>query len=229
MPRFKAFASDSEDEGSSSSRSVSPEIPTRDFPPAKPAPAAVAQRPPPITSQSSSSASEEEEESEEEDSGDVYEPSEMDEDETTTEEEELRQTEPKTWAKQLDLEPARVHVMQSSLFRTSESTKPAQERPSGFLKQPRPLQSRQDLQSTTNRASFTQPRAQPPARKYVRVSGSESKTFGRESVYLDSGLSMGRSFRVGWGPGNQLVHVGKLQSRNSSSSCVLSFHLLNPG
>ena len=222
MPRFKAFASsDSEDEGSASSSS-SPEVPARELPVAKSVPLAVATRPQADATQSESESPEstEEEESEEDDSEDMGAASDMEEDELTPDED-VRQPEPKSWAKQLDLEPHRVNVMQSSLFRTSEISKPIQEKSNAFLKQSRPAEMRHDLRPSSNRTSFTQPRAQPPARKYVRVSGTESKTKGKESVYLDAGLSMGRSFRVGWGPGNKLVHVGQLQSRSSSSPSVL--------
>lgn len=39
---------------------------------------------------------------------------------------------------------------------------------------------------------------------------------GHEASYVDSGLSMGRSFRVGWGPGGTLAHSGSLSGPRSS-------------
>lgn len=231
MPRFKAFASsDSEDEGSASSSS-SPDLPHRDLPVPKAAFAPAVSRPQEVASQSESESpvsteKEDEDDSEEDDSEDLGGSSEMEEDELTPDDE-IRQHEPKSWAKQLDLEPHRVNVMQSSLFRDSEIRKPVHDKANTFLKQNRPADARHEPRPTTNRTSFTQPRARahPPARKYVRVSGSESKTKGKESVLIDAGLSMGRSFRVGWGPGNNLVHVGQLQGRSSSSESVVVLSL----
>ena len=33
---------------------------------------------------------------------------------------------------------------------------------------------------------------------------------GHDHVLVDAGLALGRSFRVGWGPGGVLVHPGSL-------------------
>lgn len=33
---------------------------------------------------------------------------------------------------------------------------------------------------------------------------------GNEDAIVDAGLSMGRSFRVGWGPGGTIVHLGSI-------------------
>lgn len=33
---------------------------------------------------------------------------------------------------------------------------------------------------------------------------------GNESAFVDAGLALGRSFRVGWGPSGKLVHLGEL-------------------
>ena len=48
-----------------------------------------------------------------------------------------------------------------------------------------------------------------PARKFQKI-GKESIADGRENIYKDAGLALGRSFRVGWGPRGQLVHVGAI-------------------
>ncbi|EJD03515.1 uncharacterized protein FOMMEDRAFT_83835 [Fomitiporia mediterranea MF3/22] len=124
--------------------------------------------------------------------------------------------EPIPWAKQLNLEPHRVHVMQTSLFRVPELSKPETKDSFSFLKHQRPSDVHKEPQ-TRNRTSFAQPRSKPPPRKYARISLSESVSAKRENMFLDAGLSMGRSFRVGWGPGNKLVHVGQLSSGASSS------------
>jgi nuclear pore complex protein Nup98-Nup96 len=49
-----------------------------------------------------------------------------------------------------------------------------------------------------------------PARKFTRVPPELSLTVGRDGNYHDLGLSMGRSFRVGWGPGGTIAHIGTL-------------------
>lgn len=49
-----------------------------------------------------------------------------------------------------------------------------------------------------------------PSRKYARVDTSDSSVKGTEGAMVDAGLSLGRSFRVGWGPGGTLVHSGRL-------------------
>ena len=48
-----------------------------------------------------------------------------------------------------------------------------------------------------------------PARKFHKI-GKESIVDGRENIHKDAGLALGRSFRVGWGPRGQLVHVGAI-------------------
>lgn len=56
-----------------------------------------------------------------------------------------------------------------------------------------------------------------PSRKYARVDIKSSIVNGTEGAYIDAGLSMGRSFRVGWAPGGQLVHLGSLCGPASTS------------
>ena len=51
-----------------------------------------------------------------------------------------------------------------------------------------------------------------PSRKYARVDQSDSAVNGSEGAVVDAGLAFGRSFRVGWGPGGTLVHLGALCS-----------------
>ena len=47
-----------------------------------------------------------------------------------------------------------------------------------------------------------------PTRKFTRVLGAQSVSTGHEGLYVDAGLAFGRSFRVSWGPGGQLAHIG---------------------
>ncbi|KAJ2988961.1 hypothetical protein NUW54_g8940 [Trametes sanguinea] len=63
---------------------------------------------------------------------------------------------------------------------------------------------------TPSRTRSTQPS------KYARVDSSASAFAGREGAYIDAGLALGRSFRVGWGPGGTLVHLGELCGPNTS-------------
>ncbi|KAJ3053912.1 hypothetical protein HK097_003102 [Rhizophlyctis rosea] len=62
----------------------------------------------------------------------------------------------------------------------------------------------------------------PSPKKYAKAGktvvetlpGSESVTFGKETSFVDAGLAMGRSFRVGWGPGGNFVLVGRSAGSN---------------
>ena len=56
-----------------------------------------------------------------------------------------------------------------------------------------------------------------PSRKYARVEVTSSVAEGSEGAFFDAGLSLGRSFRVGWGPGGHLVHLGSICGPNSTS------------
>ena len=91
------------------------------------------------------------------------------------------------------------------------------------LKHPRSPNLRAELKEIPPRTSFAQPRTHPPARKYVRVSSSASIAASHEGAFVDQGLSSGRSFRVGWGAGDRLVHVGELSSSSSSYVRVVTF------
>ncbi|KAI0642596.1 nuclear protein 96-domain-containing protein [Trametes meyenii] len=136
------------------------------------------------------------------------------------------------WARQIGVDPQKMHVMQTSLFRMPEEEKALR-----ALNQPQP---RKRLLLTSNlsrkhsrdsegeglradsrqRASFAhdiEPEPYRPSRKYARVDTSASAFAGREGAYIDAGLALGRSFRVGWGPGGTLVHLGDLCGPNSAS------------
>ena len=67
-------------------------------------------------------------------------------------------------------------------------------------------------------------------RKYSRVELPMSITCGKEGSIVDSGLMLGRSFRVSWGPKGQLVHFGQLYGStklpSSSHLAVSTFRAL---
>jgi nuclear pore complex protein Nup98-Nup96 len=63
------------------------------------------------------------------------------------------------------------------------------------------------------RASFGEIARPPKLRtpcKYAKVSLAKSSVVGHEGVTTDSGLALGRSFGVSWGPNGELVHIGKI-------------------
>ncbi|KAI5121845.1 hypothetical protein M0805_003278 [Coniferiporia weirii] len=215
MARFKAFASDSEDGSAASDTSLRS---SRRSPVSKPT------KPVRQSYASSSSSSSLSSESVEDDSEESEEDSIMDEEELrpSSDGEEEAPDEPAPWAQQLALEPHRVHVMQTSLFRVPEFAKAQQKEAIGFLKHRRPSDAHFEPKEVPPRASFAQPRPQPPARKYVRVASSASVAATHEGIYLDAGLSLGRSFRVGWGPADKLVHVGELSTTASPSQSANS-------
>lgn len=51
----------------------------------------------------------------------------------------------------------------------------------------------------------------------------ESKMFDRQFMLKDAALFMGRSFRVGWGPGGMLVHCGKTISETQKEGTYSSY------
>lgn len=70
------------------------------------------------------------------------------------------------------------------------------------------------------RASFAhdiEPPAYRPSRKYARVATSSSAFQGHDEAAVDAGLSFGRSFRVGWGPGGMIAHLGSLTGPSRKS------------
>src|SRR4051794_29391515 len=56
-----------------------------------------------------------------------------------------------------------------------------------------------------------------PIRKFARVENTDSVVRGNERSMVDAGLSLGRSFRVGWGPGGIIAHLGSLCSPFTTS------------
>ncbi|KAH9848377.1 nuclear protein 96-domain-containing protein [Lenzites betulinus] len=143
------------------------------------------------------------------------------------------------WAREIGVDPQKMHVMQTSLFRMPEEEKALK-----ALNQP---QSRRRLLLSSNltrkhsrdsegegfradsrqRASFAhdiEPEPYRPSRKYSRVESAASAFVGHEHSFIDAGLAYGRSFRVGWGPGGTLAHLGELcgLTGNSTSSANTS-------
>ncbi|KDQ58796.1 hypothetical protein JAAARDRAFT_34652 [Jaapia argillacea MUCL 33604] len=123
------------------------------------------------------------------------------------------------WAQKIGVDAQKMHVMQTSMFRMPEeaaalkalSVQPAIPKVV-FPTLPR-KHNRESEGGVRERTSFAQDLESVPfrpTRKYARVDISASVVAGSEGALLDAGLSMGRSFRVGWGPGGTLVHLGRL-------------------
>ncbi|KAI8976665.1 nuclear protein 96-domain-containing protein [Trametes punicea] len=129
------------------------------------------------------------------------------------------------WAREIGVDPQKMHVMQTSLFRMPEEEKalkalnePQARRrlllPSNLSRKHSRDSDGEGLRADSRqRASFAhdiEPEPYRPSRKYARVESSASAFVGNEHAYIDAGLALGRSFRVGWGPGGTLVHLGDL-------------------
>ncbi|KAF9055178.1 hypothetical protein BDZ89DRAFT_1055784 [Hymenopellis radicata] len=67
----------------------------------------------------------------------------------------------------------------------------------------------------------------PPSRKYARVSTTSSVFKGHDEVSVDAGLSFGRSFRVGWGPGGIIAHLGALTAPSNKSATSSNSSIIN--
>lgn len=225
MARFRAYDSESEDD-TQQSDSSKPHQPAHGPPPilSKPSPRRASYA---SSTASSSSLSPESIEDDAEDSeGDSI----MDEDELRPSPDRRHEVdendEPRPWPQQLDLEPHRVHVMQTSLFRVPELAKDTHKEPTPFLKHRRPTDTHVETK-TGPRTSFAAPRLNPPARKYARVAPAASMALGHENIYLDAGLGLGYSFRAGWGPKHTLGIVSGLGVSSSTYVFRLSATLLS--
>lgn len=130
-------------------------------------------------------------------------------------------------ARELGVDSQKVHVMQTALFRVPEEEaalrtvgQPTAEdrRRSRLLlglsrKHSRDSDGEGLRADPGQRVSFGQdiePIPVRPSRKYARVESSASAVTGNEGLFADAGLALGRSFRVGWGPGGKLIHLGAL-------------------
>ncbi|KAK7462816.1 hypothetical protein VKT23_007395 [Stygiomarasmius scandens] len=130
------------------------------------------------------------------------------------------------------IDAQRMHVMQTSLFRMPEEAAAlkAMNKPSrtSLRISDQPLNRKHSRDSdgdglrvdSKERASFAYDIELPshrPSRKYARVENSASVVKETEDALIDAGLTFGRSFRVGWGPGGTLVHAGTLTNPTGSS------------
>ncbi|KAL4262874.1 Nuclear pore complex protein NUP96 C-terminal domain-containing protein [Pleurotus pulmonarius] len=137
------------------------------------------------------------------------------------------------WAQQVGVDAQKMLVMQTSLFRMPEEAAALKEiekptRHWGLRVSPQGLNRKHSRDSegdglrveSRERASFADdidPVPHRPSRKYARVDITSSVSAGAEGAVIDAGLALGRSWRVGWGPGGTLVHLGKLCGPTSSS------------
>ncbi|KDR80187.1 hypothetical protein GALMADRAFT_61996 [Galerina marginata CBS 339.88] len=136
------------------------------------------------------------------------------------------------WAQHVGVDAQKMHVMQTSLFRMTEEE--AELKAMNDSSKAQKSNNRLDVHSKTQtinrkhsrdsdgdglrfdsreRASFAHDIGPPifrPSRKYTRLGITSSIANGNEGAYIDAGLAMGRSFRVGWGPAGQLVHLGSI-------------------
>ncbi|KAG2041250.1 nuclear protein 96-domain-containing protein [Suillus americanus] len=145
------------------------------------------------------------------------------------------------WARQVGVDAQKMHVMQTSLFRIPEEAvaiKAMNRATRPQFKLPLTVRRKHSRDSigdglrmdSQERASFAhdiEPPPYRPSRKYARVEISASTVAGCEDGLVDAGLAFGRSFRVGWGPGGTLVHLGRLcapssQIDTSANSSVIT-------
>ncbi|KAG8871969.1 hypothetical protein FRB97_008164, partial [Tulasnella sp. 331] len=124
------------------------------------------------------------------------------------------------WAARLGLDSQRMNVMQASFFHTAPE-RPASEEPrSAFMNQPQrgegpslegvvePMG--REHQPSTLRSTHTIPIPHPLIRDLQIGKYADSIAVNEESSFVDAGLSLARSFRVGWGPAGQLAFVGRI-------------------
>lgn len=159
------------------------------------------------------------------------------------------------WAQQLKLEPKRVQVMQASFFGQTTST-PVQQRSDNPLhvederdherilgtkdRQPqrRNVEPAFNQRSSTTKDSSTSQQAVPtpvldptpfrPYRTYARVPLPDSVTASTSSNQglADSGLALGRSYRVGWGSDGELITLNGVYDLRRTKSDVLKVEKL---
>ncbi|KAK7681366.1 hypothetical protein QCA50_015457 [Cerrena zonata] len=134
------------------------------------------------------------------------------------------------WAREIGVAPQRMHVMQSTLFRQPEEAAALRDVAQGPSHRRIPQLGRKHSRDSEGeglraesrpRTSFADDlelQAFRPTRKFARVDNSASAVKGTENTLVDAGLAVGRSFRVGWGPGGRVVHVGSLCSPSGSST-----------
>ncbi|THH28963.1 hypothetical protein EUX98_g5225 [Antrodiella citrinella] len=149
------------------------------------------------------------------------------------------------WARGAGVDPHRIHVMQSAFFRVPEEARAMREveehvkaRSVKKLALSNTLNRKHSRDSdgdglradSVQRRSFAhdmEPLPYRPSRKYARVGNAASAVSGNENALIDAGLTMGRSFRVGWGPGGTLAHLGHLCGPADSSSETANSSIVN--
>ncbi|OBZ67690.1 Nuclear pore complex protein Nup98-Nup96, partial [Grifola frondosa] len=126
------------------------------------------------------------------------------------------------WAREIGVEAQKMHVMQTSMFRMPEEdavlrtlNEPQSRGKDALLHRKHSRDSEGDgaRGESLQRTSFAddiERVSHRPSRKYARVVTSASAVNGNENAFVDAGLALGRSFRVGWGPGGTIVHLGDL-------------------
>ncbi|GAA5824402.1 hypothetical protein JCM3770_004589 [Rhodotorula araucariae] len=149
------------------------------------------------------------------------------------------------------IEPKRVAVMQASLFRQGDldDDAAARQRDDDDLRRAddRDKKRRAVQAGLASRAAPPAPTAStmPPAplpatdpapfrphRSFARTPLAQSVTNGREANLVDAGLALGRSFRVGWGKGGEVISLkgvypeARKQDGGSASLRVEKLHLL---
>ncbi|KAF8895957.1 nuclear protein 96-domain-containing protein [Mucidula mucida] len=155
----------------------------------------------------------------------------------------MPQREPSLPPQMAALDAQRIRVMQTSLFRMPEEA----ENMRAMMNMPeqralRVLQPHLNRKHSRDsdgdgmrvdareRASFAHdigPPAYRPSRKYARVSTTSSVFQGHDEVSVDAGLSFGRSFRVGWGPGGIIAHLGALTAPSTKSATSSNSSIIN--
>ncbi|KAG8851380.1 hypothetical protein FRB96_009215 [Tulasnella sp. 330] len=134
------------------------------------------------------------------------------------------------WAARLGLDSQRMNVMQASFFHTAPE-RPASEEPrSAFMNQPQrgegpslegvvePMG--REHQPSTLRSTHTIPIPHPLIRDLQIGKYADSIAVNEESSFVDAGLSLARSFRVGWGPAGQLAFVGRICGSSGTNATI---------
>ncbi|KAJ1020735.1 hypothetical protein NDA16_004127 [Ustilago loliicola] len=88
---------------------------------------------------------------------------------------------------------------------TTSPVKPAKALPPAV-----PLTEKEERKADAKPREAPVQEVQQPAKKLRKVDVAQSDAVAADGETLDAGLSLGRSFRVGWGPDGTLVHNGKI-------------------
>ncbi|KAG9313450.1 nuclear protein 96-domain-containing protein, partial [Chiua virens] len=150
-----------------------------------------------------------------------------------------RRTTVASWVGRAGMDPQKMHVMQTSLFRMPEEAavlqalnQPARQRfklsPTVSRKHSRDSvgDARFDSQERMSFAHDIDHPVYRPSRKYSRVDISSSAVAGNEGALADAGLALGHSFRIGWSSGIILLLRDRLLtpygSRTSANSSIVT-------